>query len=244
MMARLSDDDERRLGEEGLVEAQKMAEELGMKPPRSAVWFEAPWELDRGLDDKMRESDADDESEPPRVNDVILGGERDETDDAVDEEGLPSNGVARGVWDEGDGDADEGDGGAELVISNNADTARLRGEFRRVLDEADALAEADHENGQPAAPSPGPSPSPAPPKPKVSAHLDVPGRGKIHKQTLFTQANMAFKKGVKLSADRLLRVTQVANQAESLREDNDDEPMVGLQKDVAVAFGSGREKKW
>ena len=181
MMARLTDDDERRLGEEGLVEAQKMASELGMKPPRSAVWFETPWELDRDLDDKMREADADDESEPPRVNEVIMGGGRDDTDDAVDEEGLPSNGVARGVWDEGDGDADEGDGGAELVISNNADTARVRGEFRRVLDEADALAEADHENGQPAAPSPDPSPSPAPPKLKISAHLDVPGRGKIHK---------------------------------------------------------------
>ena len=48
-----------------------------------------------------------------------------------------------------------------------------------------------------------------------------------------------------MSADRLIRVTQAANQARMLREDDDDdEPRIGLQTDVATAFGTGRQTKW
>jgi len=139
---------------------------------------------------------------------------------------------------------------AELVVEENADTARVRGEIRRVLDEADALPEERGGGGdeRAAAPSPelAPASAPEPPKPKVATHLDVPGRGWVHKQTLCTQANMAFRKGVKLSPDRLLRVQQSAQQSGSVRTraDEEDEPMVGLQSDVAIALGSGREKTW
>jgi hypothetical protein len=240
MMARLSDDDERRLGAEGLQAAQKMAEELGMKPAQRRVWFETPWTQDKTLGDQMRDADADDESEPSRIGDASKGAG---ADDAVTEDGDPSDGVASGVWTEAAGAIEAGDDNAELVVEENADTARVRGEIRRVLDEADALPEE-----RAAAPSPelAPASAPEPPKPKMATHLDVPGRGWVHKQTLCTQANMAFRKGVKLSADRLLRVQQSAKQGGSVRTgaDDEDEPMVGLQSDVAIAFGSGRAKTW
>jgi hypothetical protein len=56
---------------------------------------------------------------------------------------------------------------------------------------------------------------------------------------------MSFQKGIKLSPDRLLRVTQAAKQAMLLQGGADeDELKVGLQSDVAIAFGQGRSMKW
>jgi hypothetical protein len=56
---------------------------------------------------------------------------------------------------------------------------------------------------------------------------------------------MAFMKGVKLSSDRLLRVTQAAKQAGVIWNAFDEgEPTIGLQSDIAIAFGSGSGKKW
>ena len=252
----------------GLADAQALAHRAGMKPRAVGgslpKWWSEPWTGLDAMDGRMREADEHDEisdlsTEPEGAGEdgtlaaaaadaadgaAAAGDESDdaaadadagaagdhEADDASPLEpsgaggAADDSGLARGTWTV---DSDDGDGDAELIVEDATDTIQARGELRRVIDLADE--ENDAESG----------------RAKASPHVVVPGRGKIYKQTLCMELNMAHAKGERLSPDRLKRVTQAGKQEHDGSSGLEEGQLLQLQGDVAMMFeGTGGSDVW
>ncbi|MEO1084848.1 MAG: hypothetical protein AAFY88_11455, partial [Acidobacteriota bacterium] len=252
-----SDEEMIRACEDGLVLAQALAEEAGMKPAADdkgvrPLWWREPWRDGKTLSEKMRDDDDADQIWERRRADAVDGAARVGEIDVIDANAQGAAATARfrptqtrapttaptrrsariaghaPAPDEAAADEDVSVGVIDDADETCTREIQLRGDAQRLLDAADEELEAS------AVDVPSGATSSAASVQKVSCHVRLPdGGGVIHKQTLNTELLVAHCSGVELSKDRLKRVTQAEKQLEVATTETQ---LIGLDVDIAAIF--------